>query len=113
MVDLVKKKNVIRPEKSRGKTREEASTSTNGTTVAGKRHLIIPLHPAIKKHLLEIASSDDPKALVTPSLAQAIPGGRSGRSRQFQDIMAKAEIAQTTLDPAAAGVASRMSPVSP
>ena len=47
----------------------------------------VPMHPRLEKHLLEIAGSDDPKGLLTPSLAKRASGGRCGLSAEFRGII--------------------------
>jgi integrase len=66
-------------------------------TARNKKDLEIPLHTALREHLLALPSVDDPAAFIMPGLAaQKIPG-RSGLSRQFQAIVTKAGIEQETV----------------
>lgn len=88
-VDLAKKVLKFRPEK----------------TARKKVDLVIPLHPALEEHLLGLPGSDDPKAFIMPGLAKQTVPGRSGLSRQFQEILGKTEIEQETV--AAAGKGGR------
>jgi integrase len=88
--DLPKKLLTFRPSKTKRK----------------KVDLVVPIHPTLDEHLLSLPCGDDPKALVMPGLAaQQIPG-RSGLSRQFQDVMREASIEQDTV--AAAGKGGRI-----
>lgn len=53
-----------------------------------------PLHPDLERHLLSAVSIQNrsPKARLTPALAKMKIGGRSGLSRNFKQIMARAKI---------------------
>lgn len=77
-----------------------------GKTARKKRDMVLPLHPDVEAHLLTLTPPDNaPDGPLCPTLAQAKPGGRSGLSRQFQQIMADAGIEQRTI--ARAGAAGR------
>jgi integrase len=52
----------------------------------------VPLHPRLEKHLLELASSDDPKGALCPTLSKKPSAGASGLSNGFKKIMVLAEI---------------------
>lgn len=81
-VDLAKKVLKVRPSKTRNK----------------KRDLIIAIHRTLEAHLMELAGAcDDPSAPLCPRLSKAKPGGRSGLSRQFQEVMRDAGLEQTTI----------------
>jgi integrase len=56
-----------------------------------KRKIVMPIHPALHDHLMEIAG-DDPHAPVCPSLAGRSSGGKTGLSRQFMAIMRAAGV---------------------
>lgn len=89
-VDLTEKVLKVRPSKTRKK----------------KRDLVIAIHRTLEKHLMDLAGScDDPTAPLCPRLSKSKPGGRSGLSRQFQEIMRAAGLEQTTI--AAGGSAGR------
>jgi integrase len=53
----------------------------------------VPIHPELEEHLLKIAG-DSPSGFLCPKLGQVKIGGRSGLSRQFADLMAKAGLDQ-------------------
>jgi site-specific recombinase XerD len=63
------------------------------TFVAGKtgEKVTVPLHPDLEAHFMAIAG-DDPKAKLTPILADIPVGGRNGLSRYFKEIMHKAKV---------------------
>lgn len=67
-------------------------------TAAHKKDLVVPIHPALEQYLLGLRSSDDPEAFITPSLAVVKIGGRSGQSRLFQAVMARAGIENETVE---------------
>jgi integrase len=73
----------VRPQKTRGK----------------KKDLKIPIHPMLEAHLLTLPQIHKSNAALCPSLNQAKIGGRSGLSRQFQDIMEAAGVAQKSIAP--------------
>src|SRR5207244_10942150 len=50
------------------------------------------LMPEVEAHLLSLASSDDPTAKLSPTLAAKSTGGNRGLSRMFQRVMAAAGI---------------------
>jgi integrase len=87
-VDLGKKLIALNPEKTRRKKNEV---------------ILMPIHPSLEKHFLEIATADDAERFVMPSLAGERVGGRSGLSRQFQRIMEVAGIANEILSEAPVG----------
>ncbi len=61
-----------------------------------KKHLPgqleIPMMSELEKHLLKLASTDDPHGMLCPTLATRGTGGNRGLSGQFQRIMAKADV---------------------
>ncbi len=66
-----------------------------GKTKAKKKDLVIPMHPDLEAHLLTLPMPDGADAAeqpLSPALAVLNIGGRSGLSRQFQEIMAQAGI---------------------
>jgi integrase len=65
--------------------------------------VIIPLHPELEAHLLELDAPDSGKAFVFPRLAGLGTGGRSGLSMTFSRIMARAGIAGEVLREAKKG----------
>lgn len=73
-VDLEKQQLRFRPQKTRNK----------------KRDLILPIHPDLEKHLMDLPEQKGQP--LCPDLSKAKIGGRSGLSRQFQGIMKKAKI---------------------
>lgn len=77
-VDLVARTITFRPSKTR----------------ASKADMVLPLHPRIEKHLMTLPTPDDAAALLCPQLAKCKPSGRSGLSREFLGILAKAGIEQ-------------------
>ena len=80
-IDLQKNEITFVPSKtSRGKKRKE---------------LILPLHRDLEEHLMPLAG-DDPKAYLSPTLANRNIGGRKGLSVKFQEIMHRAGIDQET-----------------
>lgn len=88
-IDLPRKLMRFRPAKTKGK----------------KRDLVIPIHPALEKHLLSLSAPDDPDAPISPTLSVMPVGSRSGLSQQFNDIVKDAGIEQITI--AATGKAGR------
>jgi integrase len=58
-----------------------------------KERVIVPAHPALETHLLSLPAPDNGKAFVFPKLAGRDTSGRSGLSRTFARIMARAKIA--------------------
>ena len=81
-----------------------------------KRDLIIPLHPQLEAHILDLPivpkdralkgkSGDDTTVLICPTLAKRKVSGKYGLSIQFHKIMAEAGIKQETI--AAGGDAGR------
>lgn len=67
-----------------------------------KRDLIIPLHPQLEAHVLDLPVADGSGPLC-PTLAQRKVSGKYGLSVQFHTILAEAKIEQETI--AAAGKA--------
>lgn len=61
-----------------------------------KRDLIIPLHPQLEAHVLDLPVADGSKPLC-PKLAHRKVSGKYGLSIQFHAILAKAEIQQETI----------------
>jgi integrase len=60
-----------------------------------KVDLVVPIHPDLEAHLMKLPMPDGPaaaEAYLSPNLATNRIGGRRGISRQFQAIMAKADI---------------------
>ncbi len=55
-----------------------------------KRDLVLPLHPDLERRLMDLPEQKGQP--LCPSLSKAKIGGRSGLSRQFQNIMKKAKI---------------------
>ncbi len=68
-----------------------------------KRTLVLPLHPSLEAHLQDVPGADEPGNFLCPTLAKAKIGGRRGLSRQFQDIIEKAGVAQEWVEPGKAG----------
>lgn len=61
-----------------------------------KRDLVLPLHPDLEEHLMDLSAQ---KGLpLCPTLSKAKIGGRSGLSRQFQGIMKAAKIAKQSIE---------------
>lgn len=60
-----------------------------------KRDLVLPLHPDLEKHLMDLPEQKGQP--LCPGLSHAKIGGRSGLSRQFQGIMEKAEIKKVSV----------------
>jgi integrase len=58
---------------------------------------VVPMAPQLEAHLLEIASSDNPSAYITPPLAKKGSGGKNGLSESFKRIMVKAAIDPQTI----------------
>jgi integrase len=54
--------------------------------------VVVPIHPELETHLLNLPTSDSGKAFVFPKLVGNETGGRSGLSRTFARIMARAKI---------------------
>lgn len=65
-------------------------------TRASKKDLVLPLHPDLETHLLDLPAGK-PSDPICPTLSQADIGGRRGLSRQFLAIVAKAGIAQQSI----------------
>jgi integrase len=65
-----------------------------------KRDLIIPLHPQLETHILDLPV-EDKQGLLCPTLAQRKVSGKYGLSIQFHKVLAEAKIKQETI--AAAG----------
>lgn len=86
-IDLASKLIEVRPVKTQRKGRD----------------IRAPLHPNLEEALTALPASDDPDALLMPSLAGTRIGGRSGLSLDFQKIMRKAGIENKLLGAAAAG----------
>ena len=63
------------------------------TARTGKQ-IVIPLHPDLEAHLMNIAGQDDPNAFLFPSLARQKTGGVRGLSTAFSGIMEKAGITE-------------------
>jgi len=59
----------------------------------------IPIHPELHDYLMSLDGSDDPDALVHPSLAQKKVAGKSGLSLAFSRIVTKAGIKSRLLRP--------------
>lgn len=57
-----------------------------------QKQLEIPLMPELEAHLLTLPSSDNPYALLCPTLAAKGTGGNRGLSSMFQRIMANADV---------------------
>jgi integrase len=72
-------------------------------TRASKKEIIAPIHPMLEAHLRKLPQMNKPDAPLCPHLSKAKIGGRSGLSRQFQDIMAEAGIVQKSIAPAQQG----------
>ncbi len=64
-----------------------------------KRDLIIPLHPQLEAHVLDLPIQDKQGALC-PTLARRKVGGKHGLSIQFHRILAEANIEQESVDAA-------------
>ncbi len=62
-----------------------------------KRDLIIPLHPELEAHLLDLPLAE-PKDLICPTLSQRKVSGKYGLSIQFHRILARASIEQETVE---------------
>lgn len=62
-----------------------------------KRDLIIPLHPNLETHVLDLPR-ENAKDVLCPSLARRKVSGKSGLSTQFHRIIAKAGIVQETVE---------------
>jgi len=61
-----------------------------------KRDLIIPLHPQLEAHVLDLPVADA-GGLLCPTLAKRKVSGKYGLSIQFHTILARAEIQQETI----------------
>jgi integrase len=61
-----------------------------------KRDLVLPLHPDLEMHLMDLPEQKGQP--LCPTLSQAKIGGRSGLSRQFQTIMKKAKIEKRSIE---------------
>ena len=61
-----------------------------------KRDLVLPLHPDLEKHLMDLPEQKGQP--LCPALSKAKIGGRSGLSRQFQTIMKKAKIEKVAVE---------------
>ena len=59
----------------------------------------IPIHPELHDYLMSLDGSDDPDAVVHPSLAQKKVAGKSGLSLAFSRIVTKAGIKSRLLRP--------------
>ena len=68
-------------------------TFTPGKTKKKKKRVTIPLHEELERELLQAPGIAN--AFLFPTLAGTGTGGKSGLSRQFADIMARAGIAGT------------------
>ena len=55
-------------------------------------HILVPLAPQLEAHLLELPSSDNIKAYITPELATKKTRGRNGLSESFKRIMVSAGV---------------------
>ncbi len=62
-----------------------------------KRDLIIPLHPQLEAHVLDLPVSDNQGPLC-PTLAKRKVSGKYGLSIQFHKILAAAEVKQETVE---------------
>ena len=69
-----------------------------------KRDLVLPLHPDLEKHLMDLPEQKGQP--LCPALSKAKIGGRSGLSRKFQEIMKEAEIEKHSVE--AGGKEGRM-----
>lgn len=58
-----------------------------------KERVLVPIHPDLEAYLLSLDAPDSGKAFVFPKLARRDTAGRSGLSRTFARIMARAKIA--------------------
>jgi integrase len=85
---------------------QETLTITPQKTKRTGKKMILPLHPAIVSHLAEMEVSDDPEALVFPTLALPT-GGAKGLSALFTKVMNAAGIDRTLTE--AAGLGRRVS----
>jgi integrase len=54
--------------------------------------VVVPIHPELETYLLTLSAPDAGKAFVFPKLAGSETGGRTGLSRAFARIMARAKI---------------------
>ena len=61
-------------------------------TARSGKEIVIPMHPDLEAHLLNIAGQDNPNAFLFPSLAERKTGGDRGLSTAFAGIMEKAGI---------------------
>ena len=61
-----------------------------------KRDLIIPLHPQLEAHVLDLPVED--KGPLCPALAQRKVSGKHGLSIQFHTILAEAGVKQETIE---------------
>ena len=69
-----------------------------GKTKAKGQDLVVPMHPDVEAHLLTLPTPDGAEAAeqpLSPKLAVLNIGGRSGLSRQFQEIMGAVNIVNT------------------
>ena len=57
----------------------------------GKRH-VVPIHHRLRNHLMTLPSRDDADRSLCPSLMGRGTGGKTGLSKQFLSIMAKAGV---------------------
>src|SRR5207253_2054282 len=73
------------------------------------KRVTIPIHPVLEKHLLRLASADNPEAFLCPSLAGRKTGGKSGLSQTFGGIMEKADIDRQALEGKGSRSFSRLS----
>lgn len=62
-----------------------------------KRDLVIPLHPQLEAHVLDLPVEDNRGALC-PTLARRKVSGKYGLSIQFHAILAEAEVKQETVE---------------
>jgi integrase len=61
-----------------------------------KRDLVLPLHPDLEQHLMDLPAKKG--ELLCPALSKTKIGGRSGLSRQFHGIMKAAKIEKQTIE---------------
>ncbi len=62
-----------------------------------KRDLVIPLHPQLERHVLDLHLKDDQKP-VCPALARRKVSGKYGLSIQFHTILSEANVKQETME---------------
>ena len=63
----------------------------------GKRH-VVPIHRRLRDHLLSLPNRDDANRCLCPSLIGKATGGKTGLSKQFLAIMAKAGVEDRRVD---------------